>query len=101
MALRGDRAADGTRYLRFHPPTLQLCTTPSGAPRHDASMGRLPGRPAHVWLDWRRGIAETVPIELVSLNRSLGPESPLVADPESIPEHKVAGGWRWARAVAE
>ena len=39
-SIRGDRAADGPRCLRLHPPTLQLCATPSGAPRHDASMGR-------------------------------------------------------------
>ena len=29
LALRSDRAADGSRCLRLHPPTLQPCATPS------------------------------------------------------------------------
>src|SRR2546423_14764588 len=60
MALRGDRAADGARCLRFHPPTLQLCAAPSRAPRHDASMGGLPGRAADVSPDRHSEIAPTL-----------------------------------------
>jgi len=40
------------RCVRLCPPTLQLCATPSRTPPHDASVGGLPGRVAHIRLDW-------------------------------------------------